>query len=562
MDATLIRKHTIRKRLLLVSILCLCATLSRAQREFLVAPDPVYKFLLRQQLSGNLRGFTWGMLPLSRREVAGFLDSLDRVRGLSETDQRLLRDFNRRLSFERTGTLMESSSLMPSFDVSRILDNERQKYLYATADSNVAFFVDAFAWYGYRQGSGDSIGSNFASLGELGFRLRGTLFDRLGVYLQASNGKQFGGSHEFAVTDPRLKANNKFQDGQGFFDFTTGYLRYDADWLAVTVGREQILWGMGFADRLMFSDNTVPFDYLRLDIRSGRLHYSFLHGGLVGADTTGQTLSSKYIASHRLELNIGSRLRIGLGEAVLYSGQPPQFALMNPMVFLTSADLSTQMPGDNSHNTIMWIEAELMPFRNIRLTGSLMIDDLNLKTLGNSGVSGNDNKFGWQGEILWNEAFALNNLLLSVEYTRTGPFVGSHRTIVNSYTHWNLSLGQALQPNSDEWMVGADYDISARLAVAASMRIQRGGRNILNQSGQIVFNAGSDLLHGEGDIAHPNVFLEGRRVNAVLGSLALTWEPVWQYFVKLQYFYRSFNYLAGGRRLADSYVWATVGVDY
>jgi hypothetical protein len=70
------------------------------------------------------------------------------------------------------------------------------------------------------------------------------------------------------------------------------------------------------------------------------------------------------------------------------------------------------------------------------------------------------------------------------------------------------------------------------------------------------------VLFRSGDIAHPNVFLEGRRVNAVLGSLTLTWVPVWQYFVRLQYFYRSFNYPKEGHNLIDSYVWATVGVDY
>lgn len=554
--------HPFKRIVLVVSMLGLCGTLSRAQRELLPAPDPAYKFLLRQQLSGNLHGFNWGMLPLSRKEVAGCLDSLDGAGNLSETDRQLLRDIGRKMSFDRTGILTESSSLIPSFDVSEIFDNDRQKYIYAAADSNVTLFIDAFGWYSYRKGTGDSIGSNFASLGELGFRLRGTLHDHLGFYLQASNGKQFGGSHDFALLDPRLKANSKFQDGQGFFDFTTGYLRYDVDWLAVTIGREQILWGAGFGDRLMFSDNTAPFDYIRLDIRSGSLHYAFLHGSLVCADTNGENLSSKYIASHRLEFNIVSRVRVGLGEAILYSGQPPQFALMNPMVFLTSADLSTQLPGDNSHNAIMWLDAEVVPFRDVRLIGSLLIDDINFKTLGDSGVSGNDNKFGWQAGILWNDAVTVKNLLLSVEYTRTGPFVGSHRTIVNSYTHWNLPLGQALQPNSDEWMVGADYDASARLSIAASMRIQRTGLNILDQSGQIVFNAGSNLLHGEGDFVHPNVFLEGRRVNTVLCSVGLTWQPIWQYFVKVQYFHRSFNYLTEGRRLTDSYVWATVGVDY
>jgi hypothetical protein len=546
-----------------LSLTCIASAELLAQRDLIPPTDPVYAFLLRQQINGTLSGFHWGMLPLSRTEIAGFLDSLAGSNSLSATDRGILRDLQVRLSYDRTSSLSGSTSILGPGALTSLFDDERQKYIYAYADSSSSIFVDGFGSYSYRAGKGDSVGSNFVSLGEIGLRVRGTLFDRLGFYLQASNGKLLGGSHQFALTDTRLVANDKFNaDARGYFDFTNGYMRYDTGWLTLMVGREQVLWGTGYSDRLIFSDNTVPFDYVKLDIRSGNLRYSFLHGSLVGADTNGHTLSSKYIASHRLEFNIGSRFRLGLNEAIVYSRQPPSLALMNPLAFLTSTDQSIQLPVDNSHKKHIWIDAEVLPVRKVRLSGTLMIDDLDFGTLGHSDVSGNDNKFAWQGGALWQDAFSVEDLRLSLEYTRIGPFVGAHREIVSTYTNWGLSLGQALQPNSDDWTLMTEYYATSRMSLSGKFQFQRTGENIVDASGNILFNAGSDLLHGEGDFDHPNVFLQGLRVNRFLATVAATWQPVRQYFIELTYFYRSFDYPSESRSLHDSILWSTLRVDF
>jgi len=538
-----------------------------AQRDLLPATDPVYHFLLRQELAGNIHGFQWGMLPLSRAEVAGYLDSLAGAQDLSTADRRMLHDYQVQFSYERSRSGDQVSSFLPAFELGGIFDDAKQKSLYVSADSATSLFMDGFASLSYRASRGDSMGTGSATLGDVGFRLRGTLYNRLGFFLQASNGKLLGGSHDVAIQDPRLRANKKFNtDEKVFFDFTNGYLRYDADWMSVTAGREQLMWGMGYGDRLMFSNNTVPFDYFKIDIRSGSLHYSFLHGGLTSNDTLGHAVSSKYIAAHRVEFNIGSRFRLGLGEAVMYSNQPPIVALMNPMAFLTSAELSTESVTaegtSNAHNSMIWIDMQWDPARNLRLTGSWLMDDLSLSALGKSDIKGNTNKFGWQVGALWSDAAGVSNLVLDAEYTRIGPFVETHRTLVNSFTHWEQPLGHALQPNSDEVMVRADYDITGRLTAKVNLRFQRTGENLLDSKGRIVYNVGSDFLRGDGDIIHPNVFLEGNRVNRTLSAIELRWQPIWQYVVDLQIFHNRYHYLSPDRTLSDTMVWCTVQVDF
>ncbi len=563
--------HDIRRIPKLITTGLLVALLhggALAQRELVPTDHPVYHFLLRQQLEEHIQGFDWGMLPLSRKEVADFLRHLkaDSVRvTLSETDQNTLSDYCVEFSWDIDRTDSLSEPLMPDWDFSGVLGDEKQKSLYAYADSSVNLVVDGLGDLDRRETWGDSLGRHFAQLGDLGVRIRGTFHDRLGFYLQATNGSLLAGSHTTALLDNRLKANNRFNSPDvSFYDFTKGYLRYDADWISVMAGREQILWGAGYADRAVFSDNTVPFDYVRLDLRSGNFHYAFLHGSLVGADSTGHTLSSKYIAAHRVEFNAGRRVRIGFSEAVLYSLQPINFALLNPLTFLTSAELSTEMPQkeDNAHNTLLWLDVEVLPFKNVRVFGSMLVDDLKFSTLGKTDISGNSNKFGWQAGILLNDAFDIPTLVLTSEYTRINPFVLTHWTNYNSYTNWGLSLGPSVPPNTDEWLFQAEYAVTSRFAVRGTLRFQRSGENIYDANGNLIYDAGSNILLGQNHLVHPDIFLEGNRVNRTIGTLHAEWQPVRQYFVRADVMLRSMRYLAEDRTVRDAWVWLGIGVDY
>ncbi|RPH36384.1 hypothetical protein EHM92_04590 [bacterium] len=555
-------------RILLVLLFAAVAS-AMAQRELVPVTNPVYQFLFRQELRGAIHGFHWGMLPLSRKDIASFLDSLQAraVTGelLPAADDAWLRDLRVEFSYDLGHRLDATSALIPGFQLSGIFDDARQKYLYAYSDSSASVFMDGFAGWSYRAGNDQTPEPHFTSLGEIGIRLRGTLFDRLGYHVQASNGVLFSGSKEFARLDPRLQANAQFNRGENFFDFTTGYLRYDADWLAVTFGREQLLWGMGHQDRAVLSSNTVPFDFAKIDVRSNSVHYSFLHGSLVGADTNGKTLASKYIAAHRFEFNAGKRVRIGLNEAILYSNQPISFTMLNPLIFLTSAELSTEMPstGDDAHNSLIWIDLEVVAARNLRLFGSFLIDDLKFGTIDESDISRNTNKFAWQGGLLWNDAFTLPGLLLSAEYSRINPFVQTHWTNNNSYTSWKLPLGEALQPNSDAWRFRADYAVSSRLLLSTQVQFQRTGENIVDPvTGEATFDAGSDLLHGENHLVHTNYFLQGNRVNRTLGSFTATWQPIRQYFLEVRAFAQSIRRPAQGTEENPVSVWGTVRVEY
>jgi hypothetical protein len=111
-------------------------------------------------------------------------------------------------------------------------------------------------------------------------------------------------------------------------------------------------------------------------------------------------------------------------------------------------------------------------------------------------------------------------------------------------------------------MLLTEYDLTSRISLSGKFQFQRTGENIVDASGNILFNAGSDLLNGEGDNVHPNVFLEGVRINRLLATITATWQPVRQYFVEIKYFSRSFKYVLESRSLHDNILWSTLRVDF
>jgi len=544
-----------------------------AQAELVPAENPVYEYLDRMMTCKVIDNFSSSMLPVSRREVGRFLLTINSKRTkISSSDKKLLDEYLVEFEYDAYGTVKNSSSFFSKKGVGELFSNKKQKYLLYSIDSNSSFFWDAVGELRYIGTEGDSTGKPHVLLGQVGTRLRGTLFKSVGIYLRLSNGVRLGGDYTDAIrtafVDPVLSSTRKYvSEGSKTFDSFEGHLRYapSSDWIAITAGRGAMKFGTGFIDKLFLSNhNSAPLDFLKLDISYKKLRYTFFHGSIVGNDTSGAQLSSKYIVFHRLEVGpvLNNVLKIGFNEMLIYSNIPINFAFMNPISFLTSADLNTELPGKNSNNAILGIDFQLYPVKNITLQASLLIDDLNFETVSDTSSKSNDNKFGYQAGLNWQNAFTLPNLSLVYEYTRLDPFVYSHKEYNNSYSHWELPLGHGLNPNSDEHAFRLAYNFGSRLFVAVTFKKQRSGMNVYDSLGNLVLNAGSDILNGKENVSQKNKFLNGLRVDRNIIQAELTWQPIRQYYFTIRYMMRNFDYTTQNRTLKDNIFQGIFRIDY
>ena len=542
---------------------------SEAQVELVQPNHPVYDFLQRMQTLKIIFDYNRANIPISRENVGSYLKTIVAAKNkITSVDREILKDYEIEFEYDMYGTLKNAAPLFKE-GFKNVFSNNKQKYLYTFADSNASLFLDVLGGLSQRESRGDSIGRHSILLGELGFRVRGTLFNSVGYYLRASNGQKLSGDSDdvrFArYTDPKLYAQYKFEYEQRNFDTYDGYLRYRAehDWLALTVGRNPVYQGFGFIDRLYLSNNTVPFDYIRLDLGYKAVKYTFMYGSLRG-DSLGKRIDAKNIATHRLDVYFSDAFRLGFFESVTIANSPFSFTFLNPISFLTSADLSkASQPGpENTNNAIMGLDAMVIPVRKLALQASFLADDLEFNTLfkDNAQVT---NKFAYQIGLMWTDAFTLPNLELKSEYTKLDPFVYTHVSNKTMYTNWNLPLGHHLEPNSDEIAFKLNYDFSNKVNLNILYQHQRSANGIETDSaGRVIINYGGNINNATGYSYSDPEFMKGHRINRDIITTNFNWQFIRQFFLEIKYVHRIIDDMYQNYKFTDDYGFATLRIDY
>jgi len=531
------------------------------------ASKPVYSYLKRMEVMKVITDYNSSNIPISRGEVAKYLLVIkENLNRLNSIDKKIFKDYEIEFEYDMYGSTKDRYSIIGNQSLKNIFDDTKQKNLFYFMDTNVTFFADVFGSLSQRGSGDDSIGKNSILLGEVGLKLRGTFYKSVAYYLRLSNGQIASGDDSDIVfasnNDPVLATNRNFLKKKNFNSFE-GYLRYQTklNWLALTFGSTQINQGFGYIDKLFFSNNTAPFDFGKLDIKYKSLSYTFLYGSING-DSAGiipKPLSSKNIVSHYLNINFSDAFRLGFWESVIISNQPFSFTYLNPISFLTSADLSSGKEQATENNALIGFDLEFIPVKNLSLQSSLLIDDLTFGTLFKKD-SLNENKFGYQFGASWANDFNMNIVL---EFTHFDPFVYSHRTNKSTYTNYSLSLGHALPPNSDEIAAKISYEITNRLKLDLLFQHQRSGEGIvLDSSGNIIANYGGNINFGLGDAyLRTNGFLDGTRINRDIFTASVYWQPLRQFFLEGKFQYKVMKNITDDISFKDSYYFATLRID-
>ncbi len=498
------------------------------QIENVPVDNQVYEFLDRMGIRGILPLYSNTMIPLSRQEVARLLQIVDeKKKQLSEAERGFLTKFKSEFIHEIELTKEDAFVLLRGDSISGIIA-DKEKYIYAYSDSSIYLAVEFLGKIEHRGSSGDTYGSVNSTLEEYGGRIRGTIKNKLGFYIQATNGTLFG-SRALALSDIRLKGNVKFNDlNSSNFDFAQAYLRADLGWFNIQFGREYNLIGTGYSDRLLLSNNAPVMDFLKLDFNYKSFQFVFLQGSLVDP----YSLWNKYLAMHRAKFSVFDLMNIGISEMIIYQRTSPDFAYINPINFYKSSEHSLK----DRDNAFLNLDLEIFPIRNYKLYGTWLIDDIDFKKMG-TGWWGNE--FAWQGGIYISDIVCVQNLDGVLEYTRIEPYVYSNRLSGNSFSNNRIGLGHHLGPNSDEWFVQISYKPTKKFRTWISYTFTRHGENTY-QDGVIVENVGGDVMQGHREYDSEFVkFLDGDLVKNNKLQIRAAYEPLTNYFLSGVY---EFNY--------------------
>jgi len=328
-----------------------------------------------------------------------------------------------------------------------------------------------------------------------------------------------------------------FKGDYAEFDETTAELTFSADHFVLTYGRGKNQWGRGKRGTLGMSSYASPYEMVRLETEFWRLRYIFTAAEIEQYPPLAQfyyhappgeyadsVAVAKRFSSHRLDVNLTSRLNLGFYETVIYGGRW-DLSYINPVMFLRGAEHNN---GDHD-NAAMGADFRLFVHRSHSIYGELFIDDITTSKLGTDWYG---NKLAWQFGTFLVEPFGYADTDFRIEYTRIQPWVYTHQYAINVYDHYGSALGYSAGPNSDELFAEYRKRFSRRFNISIFGIRGRHGANPADR------NVGGDIKRGfrPGDSTKAK-FLDGILEKRTAAGIDASYELLWRLLLKTGYTY-------------------------
>lgn len=518
----------------IVSFLIVSCLMSEvfAQQETVPLDHDIYLFLKEMKVKQIITNIHEDNPSMSRYEIKTLLkEAKQKQDELSNTEQNLLSKYSDEFldkEMDKSNTFqIFGSSENASSDLSDILsDKIKYSYLFKNESANLFFNILGRGQYGHQF---EPVTNN-AELYDIGIRMRGTLFQKLGYSMSIQKGGVTGPKDLAANLDPRMNYNFKFLENienLRNYDFTESHLRYYLEptkdmSLSFQIGREKLKFGYGYGSKLILSGDHPMLDFIKMDFSYGIISFTSVHATTVGEFVDDRTENyTKFIALNRIKFRFDGLFDFGIGENVIYNGRGIDLAYLNPFAFYKYEEMSLQ----DRDNGSIWLDLQTKCFKNIELQGTLFLDDNPLGHLQN--LDNYINKTGYQVGAFWYSPFSISDLSLVIEYTKIRPYVYSHIVDKNTYTSWGQVLGHRIGPNSDEIMFKAAYNLNAKLRLCFDYQYVRHGNNIYDEQGFLIFNSGGDPFIAHRFIDPVDIkFLDGYRVNSNIITMLVRYEPV------------------------------------
>jgi len=536
-----------------------------AQVETVPVGNPVYPFLKRMYIQGILKNYDDVVLPLSQKQVIKDLAEIDSNKTLlNSVDKEFLKRMEEKLGMNSKKPAINIFNNFPSQFYNNLLV-DKEKHLYFYKDSSIKFIVDPVLNFKYIYSSRFK---NNSTLLDIGGTLRGDYDGWFGFYLSGTDGTQFG-DRDVARLDPRVEQSFTFNNTKiNFFDGTSGYARFQKGILSLELGRERVLWGTGFINKMVLSDNPQLFDFVKFDIAYKKLRYDFLHGWLVQPTTStyvdslvGNVKSEqpKYVAISRLGYQATNRLSFGITQMIIYSNRPLEAAYLNPFLFWESAQRSM----NDLDNSFLTFDGRYLITNGMELSSSIIFDDINFGRLFKGEWAASNNSTEWQAGTMITSPLLPEDFTLIIEYMQARPYIFSHPGIGEALTYTNNGylLGTNMQPNSTRLSARLTYQATARLSFQVDYSHTLHGNNIYDSKGNLIRNVGGNVFenYALGDPFY-SYLLDGNR--EILDDLKITmnYELDYGYYLNLVYEFNQNK--MNGLANANNIFWCSFNIDF
>jgi len=531
-------KNSFIKIYLLVVVISISYKLP-AQIINLPAENETYFFLKKMQVDGILKEYSDYVLPVPKEKIIDAIKQLDTSRQLISFVER---DYLDKL---KQKYLNYNTNQVPVFsNFPEQVFSDKPKNLYFFYNDEITFIVNPLLDFKYIYSK-----NKYASLLNAGGEVKGRYSDWFEFEISAVNGSVFG-NRNVALFDKRVKQSYTFNHTEiNYFDGTTGSMYFHKGIFDLQIGRDRLLWGNGYINREVLSNNPPIFDFIKLSMNYKNISYNYLHGWLSAiprynyydsVNTIVKSRTPKYISIARLGYQ-DDNFATGISQIMIYAQRPMELAYLNPFLFWESAQRSM----NDNDNGFLSFDGKYLIKPGIEINASIIFDDINFQRYFKGEWNTCNNRLMWQiGTILTNP-ISLDNVVLRMEYFQIRPFTFTHDALSDALTFTNngYMLGPDAQPNSARLSLALDYYLSSRLRLNVEYFYQIHGNNSYDKNGKITRNVGGDV-NGYSTLDVPTVvyFLEGERDFKQMAALGLSWELFPGYYLNFNYEYHAIKF--------------------
>ena len=450
-------------------------------------PDhEIVNFLNRQAQKGNISIDDY-IQPLNRKVIAKILIQLDSI-SLTKKEKQELKFYHKEFS-EFDANYVEETSIIKKDEANRFrfLSVKKDDFILRfdpiftlettqSENQNIRKQSHGVSFYGYA-GKRFSFQASFRDITEAGNGLDSfkNFTPEMGV-VRTEN------------VDPNAKKLN--------YSDLRGYISYS--WLngAISLGKDQNLWGYGENGRIILSDKAPSYPFVRLDYQPLKwLKFNYVHAwlqsGIIdsasiypkGNDIYGSNRDiyvSKFFVTHSFSFFPTKGLSISIGESMVYSDRLDA-AYFIPILFFKAYDQYKSRYNINSgaNGQFFFQASSRNHIKNTHLYVSSFIDEIRTTEIFNKAKSRNQLGYNIGGSIT---DLGLSYLTIGAEYTRINPFVYQNIIPAQTYTNQESNLGDWMGSNSDRLIAFLKYTPVPKLKTSIIYQyVRKGDEGTLEQ---------------------------------------------------------------------------------
>ncbi len=383
--------------------------------------------------------------PYSRMQIANFLKEAEQFNNLSIRQKKeitfYLKDFNKELltgkDFQKRFDLFYYSDSLFKFSVNPIL--------------GVQGFSNGNSFDYHRWGGAEFfayIGKHFAFYGSLRDNHESTPL----------GGRQYLTKHRGAI----YKGDNEETD----YSEARGGMTFSWKWLNLDIVKDHYTYGNGYSEPNILSAHSPSYAHISLKLTPARwFEFNYSHGWLVSEvvdssrsyqyyDGTREVYANKFIASNMFTFVPWKRLRLSIGNSIVYGDVNVNPAFLNPFMFYKSVD-HTYNSGSNDvgHNAQMYFDVSSRQIRYLHLYSTIFIDEISTTRMFDKKTQSNYVSYKVGARL----SGPIPNTNVTVEYTQVKPMVYQHIIPSTTYESNRYTLGNYMKDNSDEIFLSVRY---------------------------------------------------------------------------------------------------------